>query len=176
MKKYIFFAAALLLSACNRSPEYYFEKGNRMTMSGRSMEALQMYNRAILLRRKYPEAFTSRGMVYEKLGDQQKAILDFKRALDMDPAYAPALNNLAAVYMDAGECKEAVKYLSRALENSPSYSYALLNRGVAEYKLLESLPPELQTSLPSIEQIERELGGAADSDHSGSSAEDDEEP
>jgi predicted nuclease of restriction endonuclease-like (RecB) superfamily len=31
--------------------------------------------------------------------------------------------------------------------------------GVAEYKLLESLPAELQTSLPSIEQIERELGG-----------------
>ncbi len=31
--------------------------------------------------------------------------------------------------------------------------------GVAEYKLLASLPPELQTSLPSIEQIERELGG-----------------
>lgn len=31
--------------------------------------------------------------------------------------------------------------------------------GIAEYKLLESLPAELQTSLPSIEQIERELGG-----------------
>ena len=33
--------------------------------------------------------------------------------------------------------------------------------GIAEYKLLESLPPELQTSLPSIEQIERELAGTA---------------
>ncbi|SEA10528.1 PDDEXK nuclease domain-containing protein [Acidovorax soli] len=32
--------------------------------------------------------------------------------------------------------------------------------GIAEYKLLESLPAELQTSLPSIEQIESELGGA----------------
>ena len=32
--------------------------------------------------------------------------------------------------------------------------------GIAEYKLLESLPPELQTSLPSIEQIERELAGS----------------
>lgn len=32
--------------------------------------------------------------------------------------------------------------------------------GVAEYKLLESLPAELQTSLPSIEQIERELSGS----------------
>lgn len=39
--------------------------------------------------------------------------------------------------------------------------YALRNNaqplGVAEYQLLESLPAELQTSLPSIEQIEREL-------------------
>ncbi len=34
--------------------------------------------------------------------------------------------------------------------------------GIAEYKLLESLPEELQTSLPSIEQIERELGDLAD--------------
>ena len=31
--------------------------------------------------------------------------------------------------------------------------------GVAEYQLVASLPAELQTSLPSIEQIERELGG-----------------
>ena len=32
--------------------------------------------------------------------------------------------------------------------------------GIAEYKLLESLPPELQSNLPSIEQIERELAGS----------------
>lgn len=32
--------------------------------------------------------------------------------------------------------------------------------GIAEYKLLESLPEPLQTNLPSIEQIERELEGA----------------
>lgn len=31
--------------------------------------------------------------------------------------------------------------------------------GVAEYKLIESLPEELATDLPSIEQIERELAG-----------------
>nr|WP_181375207.1 PDDEXK nuclease domain-containing protein [Polaromonas sp. H1N]AWD72191.1 nuclease of restriction endonuclease-like (RecB) superfamily [Polaromonas sp. H1N] len=32
--------------------------------------------------------------------------------------------------------------------------------GIAEYKLLESLPAELQTGLPSIEQLERELAGS----------------
>ncbi|MCB2021551.1 MAG: DUF1016 family protein [Burkholderiaceae bacterium] len=57
--------------------------------------------------------------------------------------------------------------------------YALRNMnkplGVADYQLVESLPPELRTSLPSIEQIERELGSAADSDHSGISAAGDEE-
>lgn len=32
--------------------------------------------------------------------------------------------------------------------------------GIAEYKLLQSLPAEMQASLPSIEQIEQELAGA----------------
>lgn len=36
--------------------------------------------------------------------------------------------------------------------------------GIAEYKLVESLPQELQTSLPTIEQIERELGDPEDPD------------
>ena len=48
-------------------------------------------------------------------------------------------------------------------KNKVVAEYALRNNtqplGVAEYQLLESLPAELQTSLPSIEQIERELEG-----------------
>jgi predicted nuclease of restriction endonuclease-like (RecB) superfamily len=38
--------------------------------------------------------------------------------------------------------------------------------GVAEYQLVESLPATLQTSLPSIEQIEQELAGLNDTDES----------
>ncbi|MDP2880028.1 MAG: PDDEXK nuclease domain-containing protein [Azonexus sp.] len=48
-------------------------------------------------------------------------------------------------------------------KNKVVAGYALRNNtqplGVAEYQLLDSLPAELQTSLPSIEQIERELAG-----------------
>ncbi len=47
-------------------------------------------------------------------------------------------------------------------KNKVVAEYALGDRGqpmgIAEYRLLESLPAELQTSLPSIEQIENELG------------------
>lgn len=34
--------------------------------------------------------------------------------------------------------------------------------GVSEYQLAEALPEQLQTSLPTIEQIERELAGGAE--------------
>ena len=51
-------------------------------------------------------------------------------------------------------------------KNKVVAEYALRDKaqplGVAEYQLVESLPPELRSSLPSIEQIERELAG----DHS----------
>jgi len=49
-------------------------------------------------------------------------------------------------------------------KNKVVAEYALRNNaqplGIAEYQLVESLPAELQTSLPSIEQIERELGNS----------------
>jgi predicted nuclease of restriction endonuclease-like (RecB) superfamily len=48
-------------------------------------------------------------------------------------------------------------------KNKVVAEYALRDKsqplGVAEYQLVESLPLEFQTSLPSIEQIERELAG-----------------
>ena len=69
------------MSACNRSPEYYFMQGNRLAVSGQAGNAIQMYNRAILLNKRYPEALTSRGMVYEKLGDRQKAKYDYEKAM-----------------------------------------------------------------------------------------------
>ena len=51
-------------------------------------------------------------------------------------------------------------------KNKVVAEYALRDKsqplGVAEYQLVESLPPELQTSLPTIEQIERELAGEND--------------
>lgn len=51
-------------------------------------------------------------------------------------------------------CKNRNKVVAEyALRGSPQ------PLGVAEYQLVESLPPELETSLPTIEQIERELAG-----------------
>jgi tetratricopeptide (TPR) repeat protein len=133
--RYSLFACFLLLTSCNRAPEYYFENGNRLALSGRTVEAVAMYNRAILLKKRYPEALTSRGLVYERLGDRQKARYDYEKAIELDASYAPAHNNLAALFMDIGDYREADRRLSAVLEIRPAYSHAYLNRGVCRYKL-----------------------------------------
>ncbi|MDR0478376.1 MAG: PDDEXK nuclease domain-containing protein [Burkholderiaceae bacterium] len=70
---------------------------------------------------------------------------------------------LTAVDMQvkAGHDNPTIGLLLCKSKNKVVAEYALRDKaqpiGVAEYQLIESLPEELQTSLPSIEQIEREL-------------------
>lgn len=82
------------------------------------------------------------------------------------PEYAGQLNfYLAAVdaQMKAAHDQPTIGLLLCKQQNRLVAEYALRGitnpMGVAEYQLLEALPESLATSLPSIEDIERELGG-----------------
>ena len=104
------------------------------------------------------------------------------KATDFKPEHLGQLGfylTAVDVQMKAPEDAPTIGLLLCKSKNKVVAEYALRNvnkpLGVADYQLVESLPPELQTSLPSIEQIERELGGAAGSNHSDDSAADDEE-
>jgi predicted nuclease of restriction endonuclease-like (RecB) superfamily len=82
------------------------------------------------------------------------------------PEYAGKLGfYLSAVdaQVKSGQDAPTIGLLLCKTQNRVVAEYALrdVNKpiGVAEYQLIEALPAELQTSLPSIEQIERELAG-----------------
>jgi len=136
MKKILFFFALTAgLAGCNRSPEFYFARANALLGAGKESAAMESYNKALLLRRNFPEALTARGLLFERQGDRQKAGLDYRKAIELDPAYLPAYNDLAAMLMDAESYAEAAKLLTAALEANPGYSYAMLNRGLSRYKL-----------------------------------------
>ena len=88
------------------------------------------------------------------------------KTVDFEPEFAGKLNfYLKAVDAQLRGPQDAptIGLLLCKSKNEVVAEYALGDKtqpmGVAEYKLLESLPKELQTNLPSIEQIERELGG-----------------
>ena len=134
-KFFVLFMGVLALAACNRSPEYYFKRANISVSRGREMQAIQEYNKAILLKRNFPEALTARGMIYEHMGDRQKAEQDYRHAINAKKDYIPAYNNLAALLMDQGNFKEAASYLEEALNINRDYPYAILNRGLCYYKL-----------------------------------------
>lgn len=87
------------------------------------------------------------------------------KATAFKPEHAGQLNfYLSAVdaQIKAEDDKPTIGLLLCKTQNRMVAEYALRGIdkpiGVAEYQLLESLPAELQTSLPTIEQIERELG------------------
>ena len=91
------------------------------------------------------------------------------KAGDFKPEHTGQLNfYLSAVdsQMKAEQDNPTIGLLLCKKQNRVVAEYALRDSnkpiGVAEYQLVEALPVELQTSLPSIEQIERELGGTED--------------
>lgn len=67
--------------------------------------------------------------------------------------------------MKAEQDNQTIGLLLCKSKNKVVAEYALRDSskpiGVAEYQLIEALPPELQTSLPSIEEIEQALSGDA---------------
>jgi YhcG PDDEXK nuclease domain len=91
-------------------------------------------------------------------------VLELK-AGDFKPEYTGKLSfYLTAVdaQMKAPEDSPTIGLLLCKSKNHVVAEYTLrdTNRpiGVAEYQLVEALPKDLETSLPSIEQLERELG------------------
>lgn len=82
------------------------------------------------------------------------------------PEYAGQLNFYLTAVDEAWRGEQDAPTIGLLLckqNNKMVAEYALRNidapMGVAEYQLIESLPDELKTSLPSIEDIEKELGG-----------------
>ena len=89
------------------------------------------------------------------------------KAGDFKPEHTGQLSfYLSAVdtHMKSQQDNPTIGLLLCKSQNRVVAEYALRDSnkpiGVAEYQLVEALPAELQTSLPSIEQIEQELGGA----------------
>ena len=87
MRILIFFLVlAAGLSGCNRSPEFYFTRANSLLSSGKEADALENYNKAILLKRNFPEALVARGMLYEPHG-AWRAAAELKAAVRAPKQY-----------------------------------------------------------------------------------------
>jgi predicted nuclease of restriction endonuclease-like (RecB) superfamily len=109
-------------------------------------------------------------------------VIDLKRG-KFKPEYAGKMSFYCSVVNDRlrhGDDKPTIGLILCQQHNRVLAEYTLRGIdnpiGVSSYELTRALPTELQSSLPSIEQIERELGGAANADRTDNAARGDQEP
>jgi tetratricopeptide (TPR) repeat protein len=100
----------------------------------RYKEALEAYQRIILLKPNYQLAYNGLGLTYKALGFYKEAIEAFQGALLIQPNFTPALNNLGATYTEMGRQVEAIEILKKAIQLKPDGAEIHNNLGVAYRK------------------------------------------
>lgn len=108
-------------------------KGQCHFHSGRNTEALEAYNRAILEKEEYPDAYLMKAAVYLKMEEWKKAIANYTLSgqLDLPSGYTyfnpfnytrNMFLGLATAYMNLGEFDKAWKSVQTAYKYDPDYS------------------------------------------------------
>ena len=81
-------------------------------------------NRAIYLRKDYPEAINNMGYIFKVAGRYQDAVKLFLKAVSLKPRYLFGLNNLGETYMLMNEDENAARVFQTVLEIDPGNEVA----------------------------------------------------
>ncbi len=90
-------------------------------------EAINSFERTILLDKKFIQGYNNLGNVYVKSGKFQKAVEMYNKVLTLKPDYPAGFNNLASAQSDLGELEDSIKNYENALKHDPNYVSAKNN-------------------------------------------------
>ena len=125
------------LRQMEHDPEAWNFLGAAYSRKGDFEKALEAYEMALSLDRKYAVAHKNIGAVHfsvflktKERSSFQKALQSFKKAIEINPNLASAYNGLGGAYMYAGNLEGAVYCLGKALEIDPDLPNAIYNLGL----------------------------------------------
>jgi hypothetical protein len=96
--------------------EFWLEEGNSLYEQGRYDEALQFYDRAIMLNPQFEAAWINKGNALYMQGNYDDALQVFERAIEIDPQDAIAWNYGGLTLIKLGRTSEANAAFTRAKE------------------------------------------------------------
>lgn len=97
----------------------------------RYAEAMDIFERLILLDPRHASAYNNLGKAHYEQGDNERAINNFKRAIEIAPEVPLPYINLARVYIDAQRYEDAIKTCQRALVVRSDYAKTYYTLGLA---------------------------------------------
>ena len=107
----------------------WLENGIGLDESGRHLEAIQCYNKALQIDRNNAVTWNNKGKSLIHLKNYDKAFKCLDKCLQIDRNYAFAWDNLAWAYTNLGHYDESLQCTERALQIAPNYATALFRKG-----------------------------------------------
>lgn len=88
----------------------------------RNVEALELLDRCIQVRRRDPQVLYARAVTYLSMGVYRKAACDLLKTIVLDPGMMQAYKHLGFVQFTLGKEEAALKTLNKAIEIDPEYA------------------------------------------------------
>jgi protein O-GlcNAc transferase len=134
---------------------------------GRYAIALELIDKAILLKPDFAEPYSNRGIALHRLQQYAKAVESFDKAIFLKPLYAEAYNNRGNALRGSGECRRALESFDHAILLKPDYAEAYNNRGkvLLELQQYEQAVESLDKAIflkPDYAEAHNNRGGALD--------------
>lgn len=130
--KELFYAGAIA-----RNPSCfvaYYNLANRFLDRHEYDSAITLYQRAVELKRRYPEAYSNLGLAYMHRGLMTEAVQAFTQAIAIKPNLAEAYSNMGLALTHLGRLDEAFAAHFRALKLNPQLANAYYHLGVTHEK------------------------------------------
>lgn len=105
--------------------EYYFYLG---LVSDDYKEKLKYYDKAILEKPDYCDAYINRGLVKNELQDYEGSIMDYDKAVELDSRCSLAFNNRGYTKQKKGDYEGALADYNKAILLNPKLKIALDNK------------------------------------------------
>jgi tetratricopeptide (TPR) repeat protein len=113
----------------DRVPLAYNNRGRAFYGKGQFDQAIEDFNKAIMLDPLSSKAYLNRGAVLVERGQLDQAAADFNKAIALNPRYHEAYNARGSLLGMSGYLDRAIEQFDRAIEIDPGYSAAYVNRG-----------------------------------------------
>ena len=118
MKKLMLLLVCATLGACAtlKTSNEYIARGNGYLKDGKKQQAIDCFNRAVILNPNNMDAYEARGAAYFYNGQYQLALADFQRVLTENPYHVSTYTAYASVLAAQGNFKDALTVLNVVID------------------------------------------------------------